>query len=142
MYRLFLLLLLATPLAANAEIYKWTDAEGHVHFGDKPRDKGGKSETVEVKDYKPGSDENVRQIYERNDRLRDAVKEKSPAQQRSEAAAERHRQTECTEANDRLRRISGRVVFHDDQGKVVNVTEKERAVKEQELRTWISEHCQ
>ena len=83
MKSIVIVLLLAAPIVAGAEIYKWTDAQGRVHFSDKPVDKNGKTEIVEVKDYKPGTDENVRQIYERNDRLRHATTEKTPKQQQA-----------------------------------------------------------
>lgn len=36
----FILALIATlPLICSAEIYKWTDESGRVHFGGKPKDK-------------------------------------------------------------------------------------------------------
>jgi glutaredoxin len=31
-------LLLFLPLLANADIYTWTDEQGHVHFGDAPKE--------------------------------------------------------------------------------------------------------
>jgi len=43
-------------VAANAEIYKWTDEDGNVHFGDKPVDPAaaGKAQAVEIEEaYKP-----------------------------------------------------------------------------------------
>ena len=39
MTRLLLALIAILPLICSAEIYKWTDENGHVHFGDKPKDK-------------------------------------------------------------------------------------------------------
>lgn len=36
-----------TASAASAKVYKWTDANGQVHFGDKPQNAG--AEQVEVK---------------------------------------------------------------------------------------------
>lgn len=50
--RMLLLVLLITPMVASAEIYKWTDEAGKVHFSDKPF-KG--SETVEVNVNEVGS---------------------------------------------------------------------------------------
>ncbi len=140
MKSILIVMLLAAPMVANAEIYKWTDAQGRVHFSDKPVDKNGRTEIVEVNDYKPGTDENVRQIYERNDRLRHATTEKTPKQQ-APALAAKKQQADCAAAAERLARISHRVEFHDEQGNVVPTTEKERAAKEQELRNWISAHC-
>ncbi|WP_371132902.1 DUF4124 domain-containing protein, partial [Hydrogenophaga sp.] len=37
--RLILALIAILPLICSAEIYKWTDESGRVHFGDKPKDK-------------------------------------------------------------------------------------------------------
>lgn len=34
--RLLLLVLLIAPLPAGSEIFKWTDAQGHVHYSDSP----------------------------------------------------------------------------------------------------------
>ena len=47
-----LLLLIAIPLASFAEIYKWIDADGHVHYGDAPKEKD-KAEKValEINSY-------------------------------------------------------------------------------------------
>lgn len=37
---LMILCLGGAALAANGQIYKWTDAQGHVHFGDRPGGNG------------------------------------------------------------------------------------------------------
>ena len=34
--RLLLLALLIAPLPAGAEVYKWTDAQGRLHYSDSP----------------------------------------------------------------------------------------------------------
>jgi len=34
--RLLLLVLLIAPLPAGSEIFKWTDAQGHIHYSDSP----------------------------------------------------------------------------------------------------------
>ena len=142
-------LLLATPLvlvpfATQAEVYKWTDAQGRVHFGDKPTDNKVKAQEVEVRDYKPGNDEAVREIYERRDRLRDAGEagtkdaQSTEAQQRRQADA---RAELCKTERERLVRISGRVEFYDKQGKPVKVTEQERAERQRKQEAWLREHC-
>jgi len=47
---LFLLLLISIPSAA--EIYKWTDEKGNVHFGDSPKDESkAEKVVVEVNSY-------------------------------------------------------------------------------------------
>lgn len=47
-----LLLLFCLVGFAHGEVYKWIDANGNTHFGDKPT---GSSEKVDVKDYRVGS---------------------------------------------------------------------------------------
>lgn len=39
MPRFLLALIAILPLICSAEIYKWTDENGRVHFGDKPKDR-------------------------------------------------------------------------------------------------------
>ena len=49
---LVLLPSILTPSHGNAEIYKWTDENGRVHFGDKPAENvSAESVTVEVNSY-------------------------------------------------------------------------------------------
>lgn len=49
--KLFLALFVLIGSIANAEIYKWTDENGQVHFGDKPK---ANAETVEIREQKTG----------------------------------------------------------------------------------------
>lgn len=48
MTRLVLALIATLPLICSAEIYRWTDENGRVHFGDKPKDKD-KAELLSIK---------------------------------------------------------------------------------------------
>lgn len=143
MLRTVLLATLVTmlpPATGAAEIHKWTDAQGRVHFGDKPRD-GAPTEKVEVRDYKPGTDASVLQVYERSERLNDATRAVDPLRRKQEAAQAADRKAACDEARDRLRRISGRVNFVDEDGKTVPTTERERVQKQREVETWIDANC-
>lgn len=45
---LLLILLLALPLAVAAQVYKWTDASGTVHFSDSPPPQGTKYTSVKI----------------------------------------------------------------------------------------------
>lgn len=50
--RYLLLLLLIFPLSGIAEIYKWTDESGRVHFGDSPSDRDNAEKvTIEINSY-------------------------------------------------------------------------------------------
>lgn len=52
--RIILALMLVFSAVASAEIYKWTDENGQVHFGDRPTE-SVKAETVEIREQKTGS---------------------------------------------------------------------------------------
>jgi hypothetical protein len=136
--------LLLVALPAGADIYKWTDAQGRVHFSDQPSGGQTPAEPVEVRDYKPGSDEATRQIIERRDRLTNASADKAARTDSNalrEAALKARTEKHCAEAREHLRKISGRVVFHDEDGKPVRVSEQERAAKQREAQDWIRAHC-
>jgi len=138
------LLLLALAVPAGAEIYTWTDAAGRVHFGDKPKDKAVQAQAVEVRDYKPGSDAGTRDIIERRERLMNADADKSrrvDGDAARQAALKARDGKRCAEARDHLRKISGRVAFHDDDGRPVHVSEQARAARQRELDDWIRGHC-
>ena len=51
--RLILILLTALSFPAFAEVYKWTDAEGNVHFGTQPPP--GQQEEVKIRDTRIGT---------------------------------------------------------------------------------------
>lgn len=133
--------------ASHAEIYKWTDAEGRVHFGDKPTG-DRKTEEVRVKDYAPGADADTRAIYERRQRLIDAdqaVQQKRTAEETTRdqaAAATANQRTQvCEEARAELRVISGPVQFIDENGTPVRTTERERQQRHRALLAWVKENC-
>jgi hypothetical protein len=98
-------LFLLMPLYANvvsAEIYKWVDADGNVHFGDKPRDAtvAREAEPVDVtEDYRPPARseeeqaaferelETKRQKKQKRELARKEVTDKEADKRRQEKAA-------------------------------------------------------
>jgi len=62
-HALIMVALLLSTLIADAEIYRWTDAEGRVHFGDNPEQpEAAESVTVRVNTYESVSYESVKNI--------------------------------------------------------------------------------
>jgi hypothetical protein len=68
----------------------------------------------------------------------DADREYIQQQQNQETQV---RQSRCNRAKARLQEITGHVIFLDDDGKVVKVTEKERQQRVAEMNALISENC-
>lgn len=62
-HALIMVALLLSTLIADAEIYRWTDAEGRVHFGDNPEQpEAAESVTVRVNTYESVSYESAKNI--------------------------------------------------------------------------------
>ena len=142
---LFLLAVCASkPGFSYAEVYKWVDEQGNVHFGDRPPQKEKatnlsdslKPLNLSTDLSNPGMIRNAEQA--RQDELNRTRNEQERKQQ---IANSKQYQEYCKEAKRRLRNISGPVVFYDEQGKQVKVTEKEREKMEQELRIEIEKNC-
>ena len=131
-------------LDGHAEVYKWTDEQGNVHFGDHPPDR--EKATALGNSLKPlniSTDlSNPSMIRKAEQARQDEVLRNANQQQRKQqlSSSEQH-QRDCERARKRLRDISGPVVFYDDNGKAVDVTEKEREKMEQALRAEINKNC-
>ena len=101
-----LLLLIALQLlagsAAAAEVYKWKDAEGHLHFGDRPPGAATNAESVTIRSGAPAAANGNSQ-----DRLRqvlDGFTKEREAREASQAAAQHaqeQREQACTRAKAR-----------------------------------------
>jgi hypothetical protein len=114
---------------AGAEIYKCTDANGKVHYGDKPC-KG--ESTVFTPKAGPKVDENVEARSEKTRQLLRAYREED-AQEKQKAAelkAENEKRVEnCHLAKNRYQQIisAGRVYRLDKDGNRTDFTDAERA---------------
>jgi hypothetical protein len=82
--------------AVSAEIYKWVDADGKVHFGDKPRDPKAASEAEQVElgnGYQPSEhtvqEQEAYDAEQRNMMLRNQVYRREQEEARKQAAATR-----------------------------------------------------
>lgn len=133
-------LLLVLPLLANAEVYRWQDAEGNWHFGDQPPQE--QHEKMEIKaPPKIGQGDRVREINERALRLRQSEK----AEQREQASEQREQQDaiarQCKEARAKLKRLHGRFVYQDEDGKVTHPTLDQVEKDKEEVRQWIQRNC-
>lgn len=110
--RIFILTLsgLLTVSGIQAEVYRWVDEQGKVHFSDRPHRGGAqKLEIEEQKRSSVGKDQGEldaeRKIQQ--ERLLDAYREERESRQqerRKAEAAERQRSTNCAYARNRLQR--------------------------------------
>jgi len=82
--------------AVSAEIYKWVDADGKVHFGDKPLDPKAASNAQPVElgsSYQPAErtaqEQEAYDAEQRNNMLREQVRRREEQQAQEKASAQR-----------------------------------------------------
>lgn len=136
-----LLCLLLLPGLAAADIYRWTDANGQVHFGQRPAAAG--AEKVEVKPQLVERDPLASERQARTNRFYDARREEQA--QASSVAAERQaeRATECRELRSQLASIpEGRRYYRSEaDGQRSYYTDDQLDTARQQLRNRVSERC-
>jgi hypothetical protein len=136
-----LLCLLLVPGLVAAEIYRWTDAQGQVHFGQRPEVVG--AQQVEVKPQVVERDQLTREREERTNRFYNARREEQA--QASAAAAQRQskRADECRKLRQRLASIpEGRRYFRTDaNGERNYYSDQQLDTARQQLQSEVAERC-
>lgn len=142
---------LATALAlvlligpASAGIYRWVDAEGKVHYGDRPP-AGQESSAVTVSPG-PATDPDRGARAEKQRRLLEAIEAERAERELEEADADRARQelaARCTNARRTLANLerANLVYTTDESGERAYVGDDERARAIDQARAWIRKHC-
>lgn len=136
-------LLGAAAPAPAADVYKWVDEDGKVHFGDRPQ--GGNAEVMTVRPAAVPSG-GGRARHERTERLLESLKSEREERRDAYAAAEaekRERKQKCTVAKAELsRRESAAHLFYrdaDGNKRVIDGEEYEAAI--QEARDAVAHWC-
>ncbi len=144
---LFALLSCLLAFSASAEVYKWTDAEGRVHFGDKPPDQNAESVTIrgrakdDAETDQPEVTQDERAAKQR--RLLNAFEEERRInrEHKEEARKEKlKRQQNCAEARGELENLlthnriyefdkNGNRVFLDGDGRDRVIAEARKDVE-------------
>lgn len=140
-------LVLCLVFPAAADVYRWTDADGRVHYGERPPSQG--AEKMDLPDAAPAAgplDPDVSVRRARQQRLLEAY-EYERAQKQSEAArAERKRQDDaerCRALQQRWRRLShpGPVYFGRADGGRDYLDEAQREAEKANMRPAYVQAC-
>lgn len=139
--RYLLLSVLLLPALASAEIYRWTDEQGRVHFGARPG--AASAQQIEVKPQVVERDDATREREARTAQFFDARRaEKAQADSRA-AEAHAKRGQECGQLRDKLEQINrdGRYFRTDADGNRVYYQDAEVEAARSRLSTRIAERC-
>lgn len=140
-------IIFAAGSPAAGEIYKWTDENGTIHYGDRP---SGAHSAVRLDiTSEPTDPERVQQIVQaRNDARAErqeaeatrAANAPSPEELRAESE---ERAQKCTEYKDRLQKFvtSRRLYRHDENGERVYLDEEQTLAARADVQEKVEEYC-
>ncbi|MGI9263454.1 MAG: DUF4124 domain-containing protein [Gammaproteobacteria bacterium] len=141
-----LITLLVSGSAFANEIYKWTDEDGNVHFGDRPEGEAPERLTI------ASSPTNRTAVREQNAARADARAEARQAKEEAAAAAPTREEVEaaaaertqrCAALRERMQKLvqSRRLYREDEAGERVYLDETETTAARADVEQQISEHC-
>jgi hypothetical protein len=137
--RIFTLLALCgfLSLPAHAEIYRWTDAQGRVHFGEWPRQG---AERVEVNPQIIERDDQVREREANMQRLQQVRSEERAVKQEQQAEEQARQQAYCDRLNNELVRFDKRMYSYEEDANGKKVEVKPDRVKPNRVKpNWVKE---
>lgn len=128
---------------ANAEIFKWVDEQGRVHYGDKPVTN---SEQVTVDTEKKGHIKTAASREEKRQRLLDAMqedKERTAEENKKAREKKKKHNKNCIWAKDRLKQYERASYLYDldDKGNKIVVPQADREQMVEKLRKRIQKNC-
>lgn len=140
------LLLMSLPMA-QAEIYKWVDDNGQVHYSEKAPDKKRPSREIHLPKHTPqATPVSPAQRRQKRDNLLRAFDEERNLRKEARAKKEhdeaRNRQN-CMRARDRLKNYERATVLYDlnEKGERVYYSDAQRNQAEANLRSQINKWC-
>lgn len=144
-YCLSVLLMLFT-VSAHAELHKWVDSAGNVHYSDTEPPADAKVEQIHIPAAAPAPDKSAgKSVFEREADLEKLLKNKQKAEQEAaqkekEAAA---KQKNCESARNNLQVLENtpRIATYDANGNRTLMNDAARQQEIEETRKKISELC-
>jgi Domain of unknown function (DUF4124) len=124
--------------AAQAQVYKWTDEQGRVHYGEKPPPGAGAT-TIKppAESGKPAAPEDFK---DRDAQFRQRQLERAQREE-AEAHAAQVRQRRCDDAEDELKRAESSRLYRREGGQRVYLTDAEQQAYLDKLRQVRARNC-
>ncbi len=138
--RALLLTLILMPALASAQIYRWTDADGRVHFGQRPP---AGAEQIEVRPQVVERDDQTREREARSERFFDARRQEQQAAREQASQTRAAREQECQSLRSQLSQLQlgGRFFRNDAAGERVYYSDSELEAARQRMAARISQVC-
>lgn len=144
-FRLGMLLLLCTTTMA-AEVYKWVDEHGNVHYTDQEPASDKEPAKVDVKVHNTRKDAELDAYREYTKRHREATATEAAINEKKKAKARQQQQQHqhaCTQIRQRKREYQqGGVIYSKDKsGERKYYSDEERAEVLRKLNKTLRKHC-
>ncbi len=140
---LVLTLLLAAPV--NAGIYKWTDSNGNVHFGDRPADSQSATELNIRSNNRTGVTNSSGNNKEREYLLEKIEEEKiaDAEARKKQVALNKKRRKLCNQYKVQYQKQiqSNQIYTMSPDGERTYLSDKERAARKKKIGKGISKYC-
>lgn len=144
-----LLAALTAPASMAAKIYKWSDPDGHVHYGEVPP-AGQPAETIESRTPRghpsaAGPAATLPDVSSRSNPEKTAGEPGADDQQSQPTARQPERVREhCQNARQNLQNLQiggSNRRFRDSSGKIVRYTQAQRQAKITATKRYLEQHC-
>jgi lysyl-tRNA synthetase class II len=139
----FLICYLLCTTASAAEVYKWEDDQGQVHYGRKPPDDGATA--IEIKPHHESDQATLKRIEKNEKLLRVYEEERQISKQEAMEARkeEEERRNQCTRAKKALDNLDygGRLYRLNENGEKVFLSEEDRNKERQAIRKQMKKVC-
>jgi hypothetical protein len=143
--KIILILMLTAIAPASAGIYKWTDSEGRVHFGDQPANSETATELNIIIKKNTGVTNSSGHKKDREYLLKKIDKDKEEkAKKRSKRLAEankRKRKCDAYRASYQSQIQSNRSYYMSPDGERTYLSDKERSARKKKLSKGVSKYC-
>ena len=139
-----LIIFLTASFPAQAEVYKWTDKQGNVHYTDRSVKDAREMNVYTEEDAKKDVKKDNR--TEQRRKLIDAMEEDRKEKEKLKKEEQKRKQSlkrQCQWAKDQLRgyETAGGIYNLDKDGQRIVLSDKERSKATNKLRTDIKKHC-
>jgi hypothetical protein len=135
-------ILLSAP--ASAGVYKWTDAQGNVHFGDRPPAQGAEQIKVPKSSPSTPAPDSMERLRTQQ-RMLEIYREDRDKEKQAKAEKRRQRKVlkaRCAAARDRLHTYQRSLLYDltaEGERRFLSDSERETAI--QDLQDQIQRHC-
>ncbi len=139
----FVLVFITTTV--NAGVYKWTDENGNVHFGDRPANKNEATELIYDTESKSGitnsSGNNKERARMTKELENDRKERESNREERQVKKKKKQKRCKKAKKNVHFYQKTNRIYKYNSNGERIYYSDKDREVKIKKYKNQVAKYC-